>query len=464
MATNTPNIIVILADDLGYGDLGIYGNNILQTPNLDRLAQEGLRLSQHYSGSPLCAPARASLLTGRYNHRTGALSVESNRGLDRIALRERTIADVFKRAGYATGMVGKWHNGLHDMRYHPNQRGFDEFAGFLNGGMGYWDWLIEYNGQPAHSDGRYLTDVFTSAAIDFIKRHRAAPFFLYLAYNAPHAPLEAPTEDVAPYLEHGEINEAVATLYGMIQRMDQGIGQILETIDYEGLANNTLILFTSDNGPHLGMDQLGQRSLSVNRYNGPFRGMKQDVLEGGIRVPAIVCWADGLPQGLEIQPMLHFCDWLPTLMAVCGIQDYPDLPLDGVNQLPALRGEPGQINPQRFWQYNRYEPVLHCNGAMRDGNWKLYWPRIPEAMVKLRADVEPYRQNFHQPHTMLTVQNPPVDRQLSPRGQPELYNLAEDPAERHNLAQIEIDRLHTMQTAYENWFDKVKAERLSIGI
>jgi arylsulfatase A len=148
-----PNVIVFLTDDQGYGDLGVFGNEQLQTPHIDRLAHEGVRLTQHYSGSPICAPARASFLTGRYNHRSGALSVESNRGLDRIALRERTNADYFKAAGYATGMIGKWHNGLHDLRYHPNNRGFDEFFGFLNGGMWYFDWIIEVNGRPRRSDG-----------------------------------------------------------------------------------------------------------------------------------------------------------------------------------------------------------------------------------------------------------------------------------------------------------------------
>ena len=153
-----PNIIVILADDQGYGDLGIFGNSYLKTPHLDRLAGEGLCLNQHYTAAPVCAPARASLLTGRYNHRTGALSTESHRGLDRIALCESTIADHLKAAGYATGMIGKWHNGLHDVRYHPNHRGFQEFAGFLNGGMWYYDWILDYNGQPRRSDGRYLTE------------------------------------------------------------------------------------------------------------------------------------------------------------------------------------------------------------------------------------------------------------------------------------------------------------------
>ncbi len=334
-----PNVIVILADDLGYGDLAIYGNPDLKTPHLDRLAGEGLRLTQHYSGSPLCAPARASLLTGRYNHRTGALSVESNRGLDRIALRETTIAEVFKAAGYATGMIGKWHNGLHDMRYHPNQRGFDEFCGFLNGGMDYWDWIIETNSQPQRSDGTYLTDHFTHEAVQFIERHRQNPFFLYLAYNAPHSPLEAPDDLVNAYIESGQLNTAVSTLYAMIERMDAGIGRVLDALELHGLADNTLVLFTSDNGPWLGNDKIGGDSFSMQRFNGPFRGMKQDVLEGGIRVPAILRWHDGLPSGEEYHDMIHFTDWLPTLAQACGIDRQSDLPLDGINQLFTLRGE-----------------------------------------------------------------------------------------------------------------------------
>jgi len=176
-----PNIVFILADDLGYGDLGLFGNEIVRTPHLDALGREGVVLTQHYSASPLCAPARAALLTGRYNHRTGAVDVPSNRGLDRIALSEKTIGDIFGQAGYRTGMVGKWHNGLHDMRFHPNARGFSEFAGFLNGGMDYYQWVLDRNGSPEPSDGRYLTDVFTAEACDFIHRHREEPFLLYLA-------------------------------------------------------------------------------------------------------------------------------------------------------------------------------------------------------------------------------------------------------------------------------------------
>ena len=454
-----PNVIIFLADDLGYGDLGIYGNPDLQTPHLDRIANEGIRCTQHYSGSPLCAPARASLLTGRYNHRTGALSVESNRGLDRIALSETTIADVFKDAGYATGMIGKWHNGLHDMRYHPNNRGFDEFYGFLNGGMDYWDWIIEYNGQPERSDGRYLTDVFSQEAVQFIERHKSQPFFLYVAYNAPHSPLQAPQEDIHPYIETGEYNPAVSTLYGMIQRMDAGIGQILDILDKQGLADNTIILFTSDNGPWLGNDKLDGETHSMMRFNGPFRGMKQDVLEGGIRVPAILRWADGLPQGSEFQDMVHFTDWLPTLARACEILYQTRFALDGLDQLSSLQGEGDQTPTQRFWQFNRYDPVMGCNASMRDGNWKLYYPRIPEAMVKLRSDSTDYHENFTRPHVLKTVYNPPIERTLSEPQPPQLYDLSADPYEANDLADEFPDQVDKMKHALENWFIDVERDR-----
>ena len=414
-----------------------------------------MRLTQHYTGSPICAPARASFLTGRYNHRSGALSVESNRGLDRIALREQTIANYFKAAGYATGMIGKWHNGLHDMRYHPNNRGFDEFCGFLNGGMWYFDWIIEYNGQPHHSDGTYLTDLFTDEAIAFIDRHKNEPFFLYMPYNAPHGPLEAPDEEIQPYIEMDKFTNAVSTTYAMITRMDKGIGRILDHLEKTGPTDNTIILFTSDNGPAL----FGKGDDDQRRYNGPFRGAKYDVLEGGIRVPAILRWPDGLPQDEEYHNMVHFTDWLPTLMAACGIDAKFSLPPDGVNQLPVLRGEWGKVNSKRFWQFNRYDPLGNCNAAMRDGEWKLYWPRIPEAMKKLSSDNMPYHENFNQPHILMDVSNPPVERTLSPPGEPELYNVEVDPHENNNLSKKYPNRLAKMKLELGNWFEEVEAWR-----
>lgn len=456
-----PNIILILVDDLGYGDLGIYGNPHVKTPHLDRLAGEGVRLDQYYSSSPLCAPARTGLLTGRYNHRTGAISVESNRGLDRIALRERTLAEYLQRAGYATGMVGKWHNGLHDMRYHPNARGFDEFCGFLNGGMPYWDWTLERNGAPFSSDGTYLTDLFSAEAIGFVERHQRDPFFLYLAYNAPHSPLEAPAEEVQPYLEH--YPPGVATLYGMVSRLDRGVGRLLDSLDSLGLSDDTLVLFTSDNGPWLGPDILAGERVEMARYNGPFRGMKQDVLEGGIRVPAFLRWPAGLPAGRVEQQMLHACDWLPTLLAACGIESENPLALDGVDALAKLRGAEQALPAQRFWQYNRYDPVPHCNAAMRDGPWKLYWPRVAAAMQKLEADNEAYRANFAAAHRLMSVANPPVERAVAASASPELYRLDRDPSERENLAAAEPERLERMCRALDDWFAEVERERRQIA-
>ena len=464
-----PNVVLIVADDLGYGDLSCYGNTILPTPNIDRLAAEGVRCSQHYSGAPICAPARAALLTGRYHHRCGALSVESNRGLDRIALRERTIGEVFAAAGYRTGYVGKWHSGVHDRRYHPNQRGFAEFAGFLSGIMDYWNWFLDYNGSSRRADGRYQTDVFTAEAVDFIRRSATAPgaaarqpFFLVVAYHAPHAPLQAPEESCAPFLQRGDLNEALATMYGMVARMDQGIGQILDTLENSGCADDTVVLVTSDNGPHLGPERYGGRRFSMERFNGPFRGQKQDVLEGGIRVPAIVRWPDGLPAGAACDEMLHFCDWLPTLAAAAGITPAGQ-PLDGCDQLPLLRGTTPPGAAPRFWQFNRYDPVPGCNLAMRDGPWKLYWPRIPEAMVKLQQDNVAVRELMARPHFEMQVHNPPVQRTLSPPAEPELYRIPDDPCEARDLANEQPGRVARMRVAAENWFAEVEAERRRIA-
>ena len=176
------NVVLIVADDMGYGDFGCFNDGQSQTPTLDDMAGNGTCLTQHYSASPVCAPARASLLTGRYPHRTGAVDTLEHRGLDRIALRERTLADVMGAAGYVTGLVGKWLNGAFDHRFHPNSRGFDDFAGFSGGWQDYWDWRLDRNGSVTSSDGRYLTDVLTEEAIAFVRRHRDEPYFLLVAY------------------------------------------------------------------------------------------------------------------------------------------------------------------------------------------------------------------------------------------------------------------------------------------
>ena len=449
-----PNIIAILADDLGYGDLSCFGNEDLNTPNLDFLCTNGVNLTQHYTGSPICAPARASFLTGRYNHRTGALSVESNRGIDRISSEIPLIGDLFSAAGYTTGMVGKWHNGAFDLRHHPNNRGFSEFIGFLNGGMRYFDWILDYNNQTVKSDGRYLTDVFTDESIEYIERHRNEPFFLYLAYNAPHPPFEAPQDQIDKYRRLGHLDEGVCRIYAMIERLDFGVGRLLETLRNNGLENNTLILFSSDNGPLL--KEVGGYNLS--RYNGPFRGSKTEVLEGGIRVPAILSWPDGLPAHTANDSMIHFTDWLPTLLDAANLAS-DQISGDGQSCLASLRGDSSQKPSKRYWQFNRYDPVPRCNAAMRDGKWKLYWPDIPEAMRKLPSDIEWYRRLMNEAHTYQTIRNSAVIRQLPEPGAAQLFDIDADPLEKIDLAEAFPDVTSRMTLDLDNWFEAVEAER-----
>ena len=284
------NVLLIVADDMGYGDLGVFSEGRVRTPHLDRLVAEGVCMRQHYSGSPICSPARAALLTGRYPHRTGAIGQFEVYGLDRIALRETTLADMFKAAGYATGLVGKWHNGALDARFEPNARGFDEFAGFCGGWSDYYDWHLQTNSSIRKGDGTYLTEVLTRHACDFLDRHRAGPFFLMLTYSAPHSPFQAPAPLVERYLERGH-DRIVATTYAMIEAMDSGIGQVLESLDRHGLADDTLVMFTSDNGPAFFNPpfMLGPGESTFNeRFNAGLRGSKGWVYEGGIRVPMIL--------------------------------------------------------------------------------------------------------------------------------------------------------------------------------
>src|ERR1035437_9523918 len=203
----TPNIVFIMADDMGYGDFGVFSEGRSRTPAIDSLVSNGVCLPQHSSAAPICPPARAGFLTGRYPIRTGGIDMRVTRGLDRIALRERTIAAHFKKIGYKTGLVGKWHNGCVDPEHHPNARGFDEFFGFRHGGMYYYDWLLEKNGQCLKADGRYLTDVLADAAVDFIGRNSKQPFFLAGAFNARPEPLEAPDDEVVPYRDTGRFHE-----------------------------------------------------------------------------------------------------------------------------------------------------------------------------------------------------------------------------------------------------------------
>lgn len=463
-----PNILLILADDMGYGDFGAF-NPAVHTPALDQLMAESLCLTQHYSGSPVCSPARAALLTGRYPHRTGALTPQEMLGLDRMALRERTIGDYFAQAGYATGLIGKWHNGALDPRHHPNARGFAEFAGFRGGWADYYRWRIERNGTFQQSDGRYLTDVLTDEGVAFIRRHRAEPFLLAMMYNAPHSPLQAPQELVQPYLDAG-LSPGVAMTYAMIQAMDAGIARLLQELETQGLTDNTLVLFSSDNGPAfmLRADQVPPgMSLDTRRFNCGFNGAKGSVYEGGIRVPMIVRWPAGLAGDKTIDALIHFTDWLPTLCSIAGIDCQNGLPLDGGDILPLLRGETLQRATRRFWQWNAYTPIGTTNAAMRDGDWKLVRPAIPGIRYATPADealaaryVEADIAYKYQPDTITGLLNIPEPKRIIPDPPlPELYNLRTDPQEAHNLAAQEPARARRMTAELDTWFSTIEEER-----
>jgi arylsulfatase A len=446
--------VQIVVDDMGYGDFGVFGDGA-STPALDHLVKESVCFTQHYSGSCVCAPARAALLTGRYPHRTGAIDTLEGRGLDRLALGEVTIADLLQSQGYHTGLVGKWHLGALDKRYHPNARGFTEFVGFCGGWQDYDKWRLDANGHAIEADGRYLTDVFTEEAIQFVRRHRHEPFYLHLAYNAPHFPFQAPDEEVAPFIEAGRYTRAVSIIYAMLRRMDRGLERVLDELMRLGLADNTLVMFTSDNGPQFG----GEGEMNTTRHNCGYHGAKGSVYEGGIRVPMVVRWPGGLDGGRRCDDMVHFCDWLPTLLAVARVSA-PNVALDGHDLLPVLRGDARAPSAPRFWQWNRYTPLVTCNAAMRDGPWKLVRPRIDEAMGVAPADLEMDRDLKYAPDRFSDIcRDPEPERDVPPPSAPELYHMDRDPLEQHDLAAQEPARVSTMLTALEEWFEQVDAER-----
>ncbi len=456
----TPNIVFILADDMGYGDFGCFNDGLSQTPTLDALADEGVCLTQHYSASPVCAPARASLLTGRYPHRTGAIDTLELRGLDRIALRERTIADCLRQAGYVTGLVGKWHNGALDSRYHPNARGFDEFAGFCGGWEPYWDWHLDSNGTHSRADGRYLTDVFTTEAVHFIERHQHSPFFLYLAYNAPHFPFQSKEEDAVPFRDTGHFTEAVNQIYGMIRCMDRGVAQVLETLRRLGLEENTLVLFSSDNGPQFG----GSGDACTERFNCGFNGSKLLVYEGGIRLPMVLRWPAGMDGRRRLDSMVHLTDWLPTLLSVAGAEAPRGTKLDGIDVLPILRGESETVPEQRFWQWNRYTPVGECNAAMRDGRWKLVRPAITELLNVTNDDFAKDIDSKFNPEKYQELDRTPLPEHQTPLiPTPQLFDLQTDPLEQNDLAAREPQRVARMQAELADWFEEVERDRRSIA-
>jgi arylsulfatase A-like enzyme len=456
-AASGPNIIFIVADDLGWGDLGGVNGGLSQTPALDALVAEGTCLAQHHSASPVCAPARAALLTGRYPHRTGAIDTLESRGLDRIHLGEATLADALHGAGYVTGMVGKWHNGALDARYHPTARGFDEFVGFSGGWSDYRDWRLDVGGTERKADGRYLTDVFTDEAIAFVTRHRHEPFLLLLTYNAPHYPLQAPDADLEPFRGDDRLSDGVRLVYAMVRAMDRGIGRVVDALDDLGLADDTMVVFTSDNGPQL----LGVPDHDVMRTTCGLRGMKGLVYDGGIRLPAVVRWPARLAPSRVSDDAAHLTDWVPTLLDITGAV-WPGLPLDGVSLLPVLDGNPAEADPVRCWQWNRYTPTIASNAAVRDGRWKLVVPPAWSTLFPLAADSEADHDIKDHPERWTAVDSSPLPVHDVAAEPAQLFDIEADPGEEHDLAAAHPDLVARLHAELERWFADVDGERRAL--
>lgn len=460
-ADTPPNVLLIIADDLGIGDLRCYGNPVVDTPVIDQLADGGVLFTDHYTPSPLCAPSRAGYLTGRFNHRTGAVDVPSNRGLDRIALSEKTFGDNFRAAGYSTSLIGKWHNGLYCRDYLPHHRGFDLFFGFPNGGQDYWKWNLLRNDTAVPHDGRYLTDALNDEAIEVIKQSTTddRPFAMVLAHHVPHYPLQAPDALVKKYQRRMGANASVnvATIYAMIEAMDTGLGRVFQALKDEGQWKQTIVVFTSDNGAQLGK----YNGQTTQRFHSGFSGNKGDVGEQGIRVPAIAAWPGKIPAGQTISTPVHGCDWLPTLLNAANSKVASAANFDGVNLMPLLTGEgDADFKFRRLpFQKNRYRPVAHSDAAIRSGHWKLVWPGIPATMRKQSGRDNPsYLRGVEKPHWEM-----PLDRELSEaptfvEPTPQLFDLIADPAERNDVASGHPEIVAELSRSYDAWFSDVMAD------
>ena len=327
-----PNIVILLADDQGWGDLRVHGNPNLETPNIDSLARDGALFERFYVCA-VCAPTRAEFLTGRYHLRGGVLGVST--GQERLDLDERTIAEAFRAAGYATGAFGKWHNGS-QWPYHPNARGFEEYYGFTSGHWGeYFDPPLEHNGQPVRGQG-YVADDFTDQALAFIEQNRERPFFCYVPYNTPHSPFAVPesywqrfrTKPITQRATEGSQEDLDVTrcALAMCENLDWNVGRVLRRLEELKLADNTIVLYFTDNGPNSW------------RWNGGMKGRKGSTDEGGVRVPLLMRWPAKIKAGARISPIAGAIDLLPTLISLAGIERVGDRPLDGQDLSPLLLG------------------------------------------------------------------------------------------------------------------------------
>jgi arylsulfatase A-like enzyme len=423
-----PNVIVVLTDDQAYADLGIHGNPHVRTPHIDRFAREGTQFSRFYV-SPVCSPTRASLLTGRHAYRTGV--IHTSRGGAKMHGDEVTLAEQLRSAGYRTAIFGKWHIGdNYPMR--PTDQGFEHALIHKSGAIGqgpdapssYFNPRLWENNEPEETTG-YCTDVFFSAAIDFIGQNRERPFFVFIPTNAPHTPLEVSPRYRDPYLAMG-LSENTARLYGMVENIDDNFGRLITALERRGLRDDTVVLFLSDNGG------AGER-----RYDAGLRGNKSSVYEGGIRVPFFVQWPRGMKGGRTIDRIAAHVDLMPTILDVAGAALPDGVRLDGVSLRPLLT----ESMPESQWPDRRL--FIQCHRGLDPKRYQNF------AVISQRHKLIGYPGTFGREDLDTTGREPPL----------ELYDLAADPGEQRNLASRETGTVARLLREYEAWFDSVAASR-----
>ena len=431
-----PNIVLIMADDLGWTDLGCYGSRYYETPHIDRLAAQGMTFTSGYTCGPNCQPTRAALLSGQYGPRTGVYTVgginrfnwqsRPLRPVDNAAslpLEKITFADALKRAGYATGMFGKWHLGNGD-QHHPGNRGFDE-AIVSNGRH------FDFKTDPPvdYPEGEYLADFLTKRAVDFIRNHKDEPFFLYLPHFGVHSPHEAKPELIAKFKDKPAAGGHHDPTYAaMISSVDESVGKIVALLDELDLAENTLVIFTSDNGGVGGYDREGIRRARGITDNAPLRGGKGMLYEGGVRVPFIFRWPGKIAAGSGCDQPICSVDMYPTFLAVAGASPPSDYVLDGVSLLSLLTGNSRARLPRDaiYWHFPGYLGAGTNSwrttpaGAVRSGDYKL---------LEFFED-----------------------------GRLELYNLAEDLSQKNNLASAEPERTRELHEKLVAWREQIGAK------
>lgn len=372
-----PNFVIILADDLGYGDLSYTGSVQINTPNIDAIAKKGMFFPQAYVSSPVCSPSRAGILTGRISVSFGYdNNVEANQpGFDSqflgLPVNIKTIPNYLSPLGYVSGIIGKWHLGF-EKQFHPINRGFDEFWGYLDGGHDYFEEKDTSFGYKAKIQCNYkttdkityITDNKGNECVDFIKRHKKQPFFLYASFNAPHTPMQATDKDLNLYSFIK--NKKRRTYAAMVHRLDVNVGKIMAAIDKEGLSENTVVIFMSDNGGP------GEYNSSINA---PYNGKKGTVLEGGIRVPFMISWPGTIPAGQVYNNVISSLDILPTFVSLAGGTTTAADKLDGVNLIPyILKQNTAKPHEELKWRFT-------ISAAILDGKWKLI--RLPDRLPML---------------------------------------------------------------------------------